>query len=82
MTREIDHDGFRLAGKVIIVTHGGATGEGIGNGGAAAIPLAWAGCDIGYAVGFLLSAEARYITGHPPVVDGGATLVGPARTHD
>ncbi len=37
------------------------------------------GRDIGYAVRFLLSAEARYITGQILVVDGGATLVGPAR---
>jgi len=37
------------------------------------------GWDIGHAVRFLLSAEARYITGHTLVVDGGATLVGPAR---
>jgi NAD(P)-dependent dehydrogenase (short-subunit alcohol dehydrogenase family) len=37
------------------------------------------GWDIGYAVRFLLSGEARYITGQTLVVDGGATLVGPAR---
>ena len=37
------------------------------------------GWDIGYAVRFLLSTQARYITGHTLVVDGGATLVGPAR---
>jgi NAD(P)-dependent dehydrogenase (short-subunit alcohol dehydrogenase family) len=37
------------------------------------------GWDIGCAVRFLLSAQARYITGHTLVVDGGATLVGPAR---
>ena len=37
------------------------------------------GWDIGHAVRFLLSAQARYITGHTLVVDGGATLVGPAR---
>jgi NAD(P)-dependent dehydrogenase (short-subunit alcohol dehydrogenase family) len=37
------------------------------------------GWDIGYAVRFLLSVEARYITGQTLVVDGGATLVGPAR---
>ena len=36
------------------------------------------GWDIGHAVRFLLSAEARYITGQTLVVDGGATLVGPA----
>ncbi|HWO86634.1 MAG TPA: SDR family oxidoreductase [Stellaceae bacterium] len=34
---------------------------------------------MGHAVRFLLSAEARYITGQTLVVDGGATLVGPAR---
>ena len=37
------------------------------------------GWDIGHAVRFLLSAEARYITGQTLVVDGGASLVGPAR---
>jgi NAD(P)-dependent dehydrogenase (short-subunit alcohol dehydrogenase family) len=37
------------------------------------------GWDIGQAVRFLLSGHARYITGHVLVVDGGATLVGPAR---
>jgi NAD(P)-dependent dehydrogenase (short-subunit alcohol dehydrogenase family) len=37
------------------------------------------GWDIGHAVRFLLSAQARYITGQALVVDGGASLVGPAR---
>ncbi|HYU14106.1 MAG TPA: SDR family oxidoreductase [Stellaceae bacterium] len=37
------------------------------------------GWDIGHAVRFLLSDEARYITGQTLVVDGGASLVGPAR---
>jgi NAD(P)-dependent dehydrogenase (short-subunit alcohol dehydrogenase family) len=37
------------------------------------------GWDIGLAVRFLLSDQARYITGHTLVVDGGASLVGPAR---
>ncbi|MBI3515363.1 MAG: SDR family oxidoreductase [Proteobacteria bacterium] len=37
------------------------------------------GWDIGLAVRFLLSAQARYITGQTLVVDGGASLVGPAR---
>ena len=37
------------------------------------------GWDIGHAVRFLCSAHARYITGQTLVVDGGATLVGPAR---
>jgi len=40
------------------------------------------GWDIGYAVRFLLSAEARYITGQTLVVDGGTSLVGPARSPD
>jgi len=40
------------------------------------------GWDIGRAVRFLLSGEARYITGQTLVVDGGATLVGPARAPD
>jgi NAD(P)-dependent dehydrogenase (short-subunit alcohol dehydrogenase family) len=37
---------------------------------------------LGYAVRFLLWDEARYITGQTLVVDGGATLVGPARVPD
>jgi NAD(P)-dependent dehydrogenase (short-subunit alcohol dehydrogenase family) len=37
------------------------------------------GWDIGSAVRFLLSDQARYITGQVVVVDGGATLVGPSR---
>jgi len=40
------------------------------------------GWDVGHAVRFLLSSHARYITGHTLVVDGGATLVGPARAAD
>src|SRR5579871_4890366 len=40
------------------------------------------GWDVGYAVRFLLSDHARYITGQTLVVDGGATLVGPARAPD
>jgi NAD(P)-dependent dehydrogenase (short-subunit alcohol dehydrogenase family) len=40
------------------------------------------GWDIGSAVRFLLSEQARYITGQVLVVDGGATLVGPARASD
>ncbi len=37
------------------------------------------GWDIGQAVRFLLSDQARYITGHTMVVDGGATVAGPER---
>lgn len=37
------------------------------------------GWDIGSAARFLLSDQARYITGQTLVVDGGATLVGPSR---
>ena len=37
------------------------------------------GWDIGRAARFLLSDQARYITGQTLVVDGGATLVGPSR---
>jgi NAD(P)-dependent dehydrogenase (short-subunit alcohol dehydrogenase family) len=40
------------------------------------------GWDIGHAVRFLLSAHARYITGQTLVVDGGVSLVGPARAPD
>jgi NAD(P)-dependent dehydrogenase (short-subunit alcohol dehydrogenase family) len=37
------------------------------------------GWDIGHAVRFLLSDQARYITGHVLVVDGGTTLRAPER---
>ena len=37
------------------------------------------GWDVGNAVRFLLSDNARFITGQVLVVDGGATLMGPAR---
>lgn len=37
------------------------------------------GWDVGNAVAFLLSDEARYITGQNLTVDGGTTLVGPDR---
>ena len=40
------------------------------------------GWDIGYAVRFLLSEQARFITGHTLVVDGGTTLVGRPRATD
>jgi NAD(P)-dependent dehydrogenase (short-subunit alcohol dehydrogenase family) len=46
---------------------------------ASALGIEGTGWDIGHAVRFLLSDHARYITGHTLVVDGGATLVGPAR---
>lgn len=37
------------------------------------------GWDVGQAARFLLSAQARFITGQTLVVDGGASLVGPER---
>ncbi len=37
------------------------------------------GWDVGSAVRFLLSDQARYITGQTLVVDGGTTLRGPER---
>jgi NAD(P)-dependent dehydrogenase (short-subunit alcohol dehydrogenase family) len=40
------------------------------------------GWDIGQSVRFLLSGQARYITGHTLVADGGATLVSRARSND
>jgi NAD(P)-dependent dehydrogenase (short-subunit alcohol dehydrogenase family) len=40
------------------------------------------GWDVGHAVRFLLSEQARYITGHTLVVDGGTTLVSRARATD
>jgi NAD(P)-dependent dehydrogenase (short-subunit alcohol dehydrogenase family) len=46
---------------------------------ASALGLEGTGWDIGYAVRFLLSDHARYITGQTLVVDGGTTLQAPAR---
>lgn len=46
---------------------------------ASVLGLEGTGWDIGAAVRFLLSDQARYITGQTLVVDGGATLVGPSR---
>ena len=46
---------------------------------ASVLGLEGTGWDIGNVVRFLLSQHARYITGQVLVVDGGATLVGPAR---
>ena len=37
------------------------------------------GWDVGQAVRFLLSDQARYITGQTLIVDGGTTLHGPPR---
>jgi NAD(P)-dependent dehydrogenase (short-subunit alcohol dehydrogenase family) len=47
--------------------------------GASVLKIEGTGWDIGYAVRFLMSAHARYITGQVLVVDGGVTLQGPAR---
>ncbi len=49
---------------------------------ASVLAIEGTGWDIGRAVRFLLSSEARYITGQTLVVDGGATLVGPGRAPD
>ncbi|MGH7388074.1 MAG: SDR family NAD(P)-dependent oxidoreductase [Candidatus Rokuibacteriota bacterium] len=46
---------------------------------ASVLGLEGTGWDIGHAVRFLLSAHARYITGHTLVVDGGTTLTAPER---
>lgn len=40
------------------------------------------GWDVGHAVVFLCSAHARYITGQALCIDGGATIVGPARDYN
>lgn len=47
-----------------------------------ALGIEGTGWDVGHAVRFLLSAQARYITGQTLVVDGGVTLLAPARQHD
>ena len=49
---------------------------------ASVLGLEGTGWDVGQAVRFLLSDQARYITGHTLVVDGGATLVSRARSSD
>ena len=49
---------------------------------ASVLGLEGTGWDVGNAVRFLLSGQARYITGQTLVVDGGITLVAPARQHD
>lgn len=46
---------------------------------ASVLGLEGTGWDIGAAVRFLLSDQARFITGQILGVDGGATLVGPSR---
>jgi hypothetical protein len=71
--------GLGLEDKVAIVTGGEAVEDGIGNGPPGPVGIEGTGWNIGCAVRFLLSADARYITGHTLVVDGGVTLVGPAR---
>jgi NAD(P)-dependent dehydrogenase (short-subunit alcohol dehydrogenase family) len=49
---------------------------------ASALGIEGTGWDIGLAVRFLLSNQARYITGHTLVVDGGTTLSAPERDSD
>ena len=49
---------------------------------ASLLEIEGSGWDIGYAVRFLLSEQARFITGHTLVVDGGATLTGRPRATD
>jgi NAD(P)-dependent dehydrogenase (short-subunit alcohol dehydrogenase family) len=49
---------------------------------ASLLELEGSGWDIGYAVRFLLSDQARFITGQTLVVDGGATLTGRPRATD
>ena len=46
---------------------------------ASALKQEGTGWDIGFAVRFLLSDQAKYITGHTLVVDGGVTIQAPAR---
>jgi NAD(P)-dependent dehydrogenase (short-subunit alcohol dehydrogenase family) len=46
---------------------------------ASVLKVEGSGWDVGHAVRFLLSDEARYVTGQVLVVDGGVTLMGPER---
>jgi NAD(P)-dependent dehydrogenase (short-subunit alcohol dehydrogenase family) len=47
---------------------------------ASALGIEGTGWDIGLAVRFLLSEQARYITGQTLVVDGGTAAIGPSRS--
>jgi NAD(P)-dependent dehydrogenase (short-subunit alcohol dehydrogenase family) len=49
---------------------------------ASVLGIEGSGWDVGHAVRFLLSAHARYITGHSLVVDGGVTLMARERGAD
>ncbi len=49
---------------------------------ASVLGIEGSGWDVGHAVRFLLSGQARYITGQTLVVDGGITLRSPPREHD
>jgi NAD(P)-dependent dehydrogenase (short-subunit alcohol dehydrogenase family) len=49
---------------------------------ASVLGIEGSGWDVGYAVRFLLSDHARYITGQTLVVDGGVTLQAPPRETD
>ena len=49
---------------------------------ASVLGIEGSGWDVGNAVRFLLSEQARYITGQVLVVDGGTTLRGPGRSTD
>ncbi len=46
---------------------------------ASVLAIEGTGWDVGHAIRFLLSDQARYITGHTLVVDGGTTLRAPER---
>jgi NAD(P)-dependent dehydrogenase (short-subunit alcohol dehydrogenase family) len=73
----VDHTGLRVSASIAL-RWGRLYADGARR--RASVPgVEGTGWDIGYAVRFLQSAEARYITGQTLVVDGGATLVGPAR---
>ncbi len=63
----------------MVIRNGMSNSARAGRRNASPLKIEGEGWDIGNAVMFLMSDRARYITGQTLVVDGGCTIVGPAR---